>query len=383
MVKAEKWTLENFSSAMEQSILAKANPRYTKLSNDKLLFNGFWRDGDRPNVCLWLKKATWADAKTGQGGGCKEFANIAFGMNLPEFMDAFGTPPPTKKFKRTHNSEVINSKSVHEVWSALIKSKTNNQIAENWLTARGLSSPQQNIGSGFLCLEKNDAVFFDKAHQAFIEQRLTLDIQLVAPIRNVFSNDVQNLFFRSLTAFSKENKSRLLPDAGGWSDSEGSPRAFGFPSLVHEFPKIILCEGMADYFAAECLLAENEHHLAIGAAHASALVNWAQWLGATRYKGTTILLYQLDKDEFGKISPDAIGQAKAIEALKILRNYGLKAELFDWNEFLKSFKNFFDLARVSDLADVCQLSKESAVPLVALTQSFYDTLNHRDKKFHE
>ena len=83
----------SFCYSYENSITSHANDRALTQDGNELKFNGFWRNGDKQNVCAWLDRATWHDAKTGEGGGCKEFAKIAFGMNLSDFMERFSGQP--------------------------------------------------------------------------------------------------------------------------------------------------------------------------------------------------------------------------------------------------------------------------------------------------
>jgi hypothetical protein len=119
----EKWSVADLSHAMEQSIRSHANPKFIKISNDKLIFNGFWRNGNKPNTCIWLNKATWADAKTGEGGGCKEFAKTAFNLSLPEFMEQFGHSFVQPSFKPTvvTKKNKPTNKTIDEIWSTLLK----------------------------------------------------------------------------------------------------------------------------------------------------------------------------------------------------------------------------------------------------------------------
>jgi len=83
------FTIHDYSNAMKNAIENNSNHRLLKTVDDKILFNGFWRNGDKQNICFWPSTATWHDAKTGEGGGCKDFAKIAFGLSLPEFMERF------------------------------------------------------------------------------------------------------------------------------------------------------------------------------------------------------------------------------------------------------------------------------------------------------
>src|SRR5580658_3777199 len=90
----EKWTTNDLAQAMSNAVSQRADSRFVKWDSNSVRFNGFWRNGDKTNVRLWLDRATWHDAKTGEGGGCKEFAKIAFNMDLKEFMHGFALSIP-------------------------------------------------------------------------------------------------------------------------------------------------------------------------------------------------------------------------------------------------------------------------------------------------
>jgi len=368
--KKAQWELNDFSQAMANAIFQNAHHRYLKQNGDMLKFNGFWRNGDKQNICAWLNKATWHDAKTGEGGGCKEFAKVAFNQTLPEFMERFGRTISIKTFKKTTPAKAFVIKPIDEIWSQLFeKSNNRSSQAEQWLEKnRGFDSPRKFIGSGFASLEKDDVALFHPQHHNFIKHRLSLGPQIIAPIRNVFSNKPQNLFFRTISDVNKSDKSRLLPHSGGWSEQDGSLRAFGFPQLIQDFSKLILCEGMADYFAIECLLGCDENFLAIGASNAAALNNWATWFSTVKYKGNVIILYQLDADQFGKISTHGVGQLNATKALKILLQNKVSASLFKWANFLRRIKTHEH--RPSDIADVCKIYGTKSI-----SDQFITTLN--------
>ena len=106
-----KWDITDLSQAMANAIFQEANKRFLRQTGDMVRFNGFWREGDKQNVCAWLNKATWHDAKTGEGGGCKEFARVAFNMSLPEFMQHYCNqwqnrvaPPSSKTIALTNEN---------------------------------------------------------------------------------------------------------------------------------------------------------------------------------------------------------------------------------------------------------------------------------------
>lgn len=342
---------------MKVAIEANGDSRYIQTEKGKVLFNGFWRDGDKQNVCMWLDRATWHDAKTGEGGGCKEFAKTAFNLELPEFMRLFGNPTNVsehleKTRKTTWPSEQKPLlKPVNHIWSEMIKLiPAETKIAAKWFEIeRGFTDVQCFAENGVTCLNERHVHLFEERHQKFLRHRLTLGKQLVVPIRNVHSDRVQNLFFRTITQCDKNEKSRLLPGAGGWSEPDGSPRAFGFPHLFREFSNMVICEGMADYMAAECLLEQEEKYLPIGAANADALVKWAKWLSQSKYPGHTVLVYHLDRDQHGKYSLQGVGPLKCLEALKTFKENGLGANLFQWSKYLESITTHSN--EINDLAD--------------------------------
>jgi len=350
----EKWSIMDLSAAMEQSVLTYANPRFLRSAGDKLTFNGFWRDGNRVNVCMWLKTATWADAKTGEGGGCKEFARVAFNSSLSEFMERFGRRVLKSISKPAQKMEPPPATSVNELWLKILeRQKERINPAEYWLqNERGFENPKANIGSGFASLAQDDISLFEEVYHTFIRSQLSIGPQLIAPLRNFYSDKVQNLFFRILSPAHKDQKSRLLPNRGGWGEPDGSPRAFGFPHLIKDFPSLIICEGMADYFATECLLGCNNDFLAIGAANAQALSNWAQWLVAAKYKGKVTLLYQLDLDQKGQLTSNGVGQMHAVKALKLLLEGKSNANLFKWPSFIRLIGIQENMPK--DIADVCK-----------------------------
>lgn len=371
------WELGDLSQAMANAIFQNAHNRYLKRDGDVLKFNGFWRNGDKQNVCAWLNKATWHDAKTGEGGGCRDFAKVAFNMELKDFMNLYGqaqmgTPISIKEAFEVPSKP--NDLDLNTVWRSLIdRDEYRTDHANEWLERkRGFKNPRSNLGSGFANLYEADLDLFNFTHYGFLKHRLSLGPQLIAPIRGVSSDKVLNLFFRSINNHSKEQKSRLLPNSGGWGGDDGVPRAFGFPHLIREFPRIILCEGMADYFAVECLLGQSSNSLAIGVPSASALPKWAQLLSDIKFPGQVILLYQLDVDPNGKISSQAVGQAKAVEALKILLNNKRHATLFDWAAFIKETKPKTQIPR--DIADMFLISEN----LELLSSAFLKIL-HRTK----
>ena len=322
------------------------------------MFNGFWRNGNHQNVCAWLDKATWHDIKTGDGGSCKDFAKTAYNMSLPEFMKSFGQPSDcldiAQIFRQAPQKQPdtpIITKPPNEIWEQLIKRDQGREdLAAQWLiNERGLKSPRRWIGSGFANLLSDDLDLFEPMHHNLIKERLATGPQLIAPIRSVHSDEVKNLLFRTIAKVDKKDKSRLLTGAGGWSDPDGTPRAFGFPHLIEEFPNIVIFEGMADYFAGELLLASNEKWLPLGGCNADDLKKWALWLSKRKYSGRVNIVYQLDQNEEGEPTAEETGPMMAVKAMQIFQDNGINAEFFNWQFYLENTTNHPE--NITDLAD--------------------------------
>ena len=362
----QKWDTADYSQALSNAICQNADDRFLSKDGQKFKFNGFWRNGTKQNVCAWIDKATWHDAKTGEGGGCKEFAQVAFGMSLKEFMDKYGSAQyQAQAF--IHISKELSPKTeysssyVNLLWHQLQKHEPHKtDDASKWLSSiRGIANPRIHIGSGYINLINDDAALFEKEQQDFIRTRTEKGQIVAVPLRNVHSDKVQNLFLRIFSNIDKAEKSRLLPNCGGWGNLTDGLRAFGFPHLIDEFPNIVLCEGMADYFAAEYLLDGNEKHLPLGAANADALIKWAQWLAEKNYKGYVHFIYQLDSNDEGKISKTEIGPKKALEAAQILLNAHVKAKPFNWFSYLNhTTKNSNNINDIADSLENERLNNE-------------------------
>lgn len=378
--KTVDWTVDDYSQAMANAINQNANRRFLRQNNNTIKFNGFWRNGDKQNICVWLNSATWHDAKTGDGGGCKDFAKTAFNLSLAEFMELYSFKTAIKKpgFSAPSKIKTISkneSYKVNDIWQQLCSNDLNrNSHANHWLeNQRGFIDPLENIGSGFANFYDSDLKLFNPEHHNFLKNRLSLGLQLLAPIREFGSDKVVNLFFRSIEDTSKEQKSRLLPNSGGWGEEKSGPRAFGFPHLINDFSTVILCEGMADYFAVECLIGPSSNHLALGVPSASSFPKWATFLSQIDFLGNLVLLYQLDTDQTGKVSSQAVGQNKVLEALKILLSNKKHAALFDWPYFLTQTK---PQKIPKDIADIFLVSKNLENLSSAFEESLKRTVGH-------
>lgn len=364
-----KWEVSDLANAMANAITQCAHRRFLKQRGDTIKFNGFWRNGDKQNVCAWLNKASWHDAKTGDGGGCKEFAKVAFNMTLPEFMQRYGDAQfeTVKTISSTKTKIETQDRSLNQIWQELCNRDTaRRDFASEWLEqGRGINNPRSSIGSGFANLYPEDVELFDGKFHSMLKQRLTLGPNLIAPIRSIKSAQVENFFFRAMKPVTKEQKSRLIPGAGGFGDAQNI-RAFGLPHLIHNFSHLMLCEGMADYFAMESILRGEDKYLALGIFNAASLSKWAEALIANKYQGKVIWVYQLDADDKGELSASGIGQLNATKASRLLRTAGVTSELFNWPKILKKIPQLEKIP--GDLAELCGLVRTQ--PHV-LTESFF------------
>ena len=130
------------------------------------------------------------------------------------------------------------TKPVNLLWLEMLKAAPAEvDTAVKWFeNERGFKDVKYYLSSGLTCLDEKHIQCFEKRHHGFIKHRLSIGRQLVIPIRSTYSDEVKNLFFRTITPCDKNEKTRLLPGAGGWSESDYSPRAFGFPHLLNDFP---------------------------------------------------------------------------------------------------------------------------------------------------
>ncbi len=371
------WSIKDLGYAMRNAVLRHAEPRLTKERNNKILCNGFWRSGDKQNVCIWTDTATWKDIKTDDGGGCKKFAEHVFNLSLPEFMEQYGSSlsAPIKQRQQQPRSNPIFDDSINTIWMRIQKDNYNiSRAVDGFLEARGFINPRSCIGSGYAELTYSLCDSFSSSHKTFLLDRLNTGPQLLVPIRSITSDRISNLFIRSIAPKSQDQKSRLLPEMGGWHDEETNPRAFGFPHLIDEFEHLILFEGMADYFAGEYLLDHDHKFLPLGVPSASFFPKWAELLGQRKYKGKVTIVYQLDRQN-GKLSINAVGTKFGAEALKILRNHNCKAITFNWPGFVEKIHHQVDMQTIGDIADICRSQISHSVSFSLLSQAFLEALH--------
>ena len=218
-----KWVLRDLSQAMANAVFKHAHPRFIRENGDCLKFNGFWRNGDKQNVCLWRNNATWHDAKTGEGGGCKDFAKTAFHMTLPDFMRQFGNNTSAHMMGETIDirkifSEInstLPNKPINLIWSQINNTAPNN-LAITWLEGeRGFKNVSEYVGSGFRCLQDKDIRYFESIHHDFLKHRISAGSQLMVPLRSTLWDEVKNILSRTISHCDKDAKARLLPNVGG------------------------------------------------------------------------------------------------------------------------------------------------------------------------
>lgn len=370
-----QWDIKDLGEAMRNAVLRHAEPRFIKERNNKILCNGFWRNGNKQNICIWTDTATWKDIKTDMGGGCKKFAEHVFNLSLPEFMTQYGSSFfKPKQIQHKSNGKIIFAESLNMIWIKIQKDKNTSKAAYDFLENRGFINPAFCIGSGYADLTNTNCNLFSSAHRNFLQDRIKKGPQLLVPIRDISSDRVCNLFVRTIAPKNSEQKSRLLPGMGGWHDEDKNPRAFGYPHLFNEFDHIILLEGMADYFAGEYLIDHDHKFLPIGVPSASFFPKWAELLMQRKYKGRVTILYQLDRQN-GRLSINAVGTKFGAAALKILRNHNCRANTFDWPGFVEKIHHQVDMQTIGDIADICRSQISHNVNFSFLSKSFLEALH--------
>lgn len=377
MENNNRWDISDLGNAMRNAVLRHANPRFLREQSEKILFNGFWRDGSKQNVCIWPKTATWKDLKTDLGGGCKDFAEQIFNLTLKEFMEQYGTALITFKtqpaFNRPKASEPIIPLNI--VWKKISKAKDQeSQNVDRYFSQRGFKDPHKFIGSGFTELASSNCEYFEQPQKNFLQERLKQGHQLLVPLRGIKSDEIKNIFVRALNPQSQEQKSRVLPGYGGWSDEDNNPLAFGFPHLFRDYNHILLFEGMADYFAGEFLLDHDHKYLPLGVPSASFLTKWAHLLAENKYSGQVTIVYQLDRNN-GQFNIDAVGAKFGTEAIKILKNNNCKSKAFDWVSFLEKLCHQIEMKNIKDIADICQAQVSQNLSHYLISQTFLEVLN--------
>lgn len=309
-----------------------------------------------------IRRGTWHDAKTGEGGGVKEFAKIAFDLDLPHFMERFGSiitdagVPKTGVPAGMTNSVSHTTGDLNAVWKKLQPYK---QHADLWLRQqRGIkagSLTQQLFAD--ICAKQ--AQLFPKPISSFLIRVLRDKTALISPLINPATEQVVNFLLR-FTDNNSHNKAVFLP--GLPIVGEEVPFGFGSPQLFTDFPEIILCEGLTDTLTANYLTEDNEKVLVIGAPSARQLPLWGKWL-AHNCSAKVTIVYHLDKAG-EDISIQGIGQKNALKALSYFADTPARASLFPWSRFLGLLEGqgvMGAFTSIYDLTDACQRGDASVV----------------------
>ena len=375
----EKWTLDHFNYALRAAIEKHANKRFLRERNGKLLFNGFWRQGNKQNVCAWLNKATWADAKTGESGGIKDFASIAFNLSLPEFMTEYGPADSQIIEPMQFKPEKVISCDLDDIFKKLAQKRKAGfyDYAAFWLEkVRGIKFPRERIYSGFENITPSDSCYFPLSLQGFVEGRAARNNQLVAPLRGPKSERIENFFFREINFTGRtdpEQKSRLLPNIGGLSTKDGLPLGFGMPCLATEATIVVLCEGFVDTLCVEALLEDHLNIAVIGSPSAKFLPKWSRWL-AENTNARLIVISHLDEAKNGQ---SGIGQFCASKAIETYRKRGKEARYFPWSPFLLDLTQLgikTAITDIRDVGDVCAARLLHEIDFKQIQTTFLKTL---------
>jgi hypothetical protein len=153
--KTAKWEKHDFGQAMVNAVYRHAPHKYIRHIGDKLTFNGFWRDGQKRNVCIWPEEAAWSDLHQNSvgssKGGVTSFAKTVLNLELNDFMQQYGNSTAKPAGVKKQSSENFSADYINGIWATLIKRNENRtEHVDHWLTkARNLPEPHRFIGYRF------------------------------------------------------------------------------------------------------------------------------------------------------------------------------------------------------------------------------------------
>jgi hypothetical protein len=352
-----RWAPEDYGRAIEAAVLSHASPKCVKRKGDRVWFNGFWRGGDDPNCVAHCRDGNWSDMKTGEHGIARDFAALAFGISVTEFMERFGPGqgPRAIRDERPRAPVARCPWDVDALWDRILGAMPDprSDPATRWLTAVRGFPPQADavVASGHASVSRGQVGLFPGKLRRWIARRVEITSHMIAaPIRHAGTGRVENIQFRTLVQPTDpdDNGRRFLPDAFLSDPADGTPYGYGDPYRALRADVVVLVEGMADTFAAEGFLRDHPECAAVGAISASTFGHWARYL-RKKTRGQVVVACQLDK-------PDAkgmrVGIERAAELVDTLRAVGVPCSFFDWSRFLWAAGDA--RADVKDLGDAVQ-----------------------------
>lgn len=319
-----EWSDADFALAMERAVLAHAD--VTKRNAGRVRFNAWWRGGDAANVSLNLTSGVWRDFVTGEKGGARQFALVAFGLPLVEFMRAFGSdlgsagdPLSVKRREATREQVDTSRKDVLPIWAAL--SSGDVAPASAWLrTRRGFPGNVESVvDSGYGCLiEPPDNLPWDIRRWA---EKIVSEFGpfIVVPLRCTKTGNVESLHFRPMSA-TKDGR-RFLPNTRTVTPDR-FVRVYGLPRGGLVAKRLFICEGAVDTMLVESFVSGRPSISVVGSPSASVTPTLVEWLRA-KVRGDVVLVPQQDE----------VGIASFARLESDLTGIGIPVSTMRWGDF--------------------------------------------------
>lgn len=295
---------------MERAVVQFGAPRCVKRVGRRIYTNGWWREGEHPNVVVNTETASYFDFRDSDGGGVSQFARVAFGLRLPEFMERFGAVSAMEPTRPAPVERGPVGEGVGAVWDALELGGSERSAA--WLRgARGIE-PAACV-SGFADL--NPSVIEDQAIREFTSRVLLPAI--VLPLRDA-RGVPRSLHLRPHGRGGR----RFLP--GPLTTADG-PLGYGMVHQALGADVLVVVEGAVDTLAAEAMMSSEPDAVVIGMASSSMARAWAAFL-RKKQRGSIVVVPHLDP-------PPHVGQKAAASIVASLRSCDIPAGFFDWDSF--------------------------------------------------
>jgi hypothetical protein len=344
MAEQHDWSRDDFGAAMERAVVQHGSPRCVKRRGHRIYTNGWWREGAHPNVVVNVSNASWFDFRTSETGGVSKFAQVAFGLRLPAFMERFGgvlamepaPPPPAPLPPREDIAAAWEKLEQHEAPAVI-----------TWLKSHRGVEPGATV-SGFAELNVETVACFDDDLRTFASR-----IQkpaIILPMRDA-GGAVRNMHIRPIGYGGR----RFLPAP---LSSERGPLAYGLVWDALDAETLVVVEGALDTLAAEAMLASEPDVSVLGVPSCSSFHQWATFL-SRKQRGTIIVVPHLDP-------PPHPGQKAAAAMVAHLSACDIPARFFGW----QSFHNFLGSSAAKDVADACR-----SVGFAAARSAFVRTIH--------
>lgn len=326
MTAQHDWSRDDFGAAMERAVVQCGLPRCIRRRGSRIYTNGWWREGSHPNVVVNVSNASWFDFRASESGGVSKFAQVAFGLRLPAFMERFGgalametaVPDPTP----------IPREDIAATWERLEQHEAT--VAATWLRGHRGIEPGATV-SGFAELNAETVACFDDELRTFASR-----IQkpaIILPMRDA-GGAVRNMHIRPIGYGCR----RFLPAP---LSSERGPLAYGLVWDALDAEVLVVVEGALDTLAAEAMLASEPDVSVLGVPSCSSFHQWAAFL-SRKQRGTIIIVPHLDP-------PPHPGQKAAAAMLARLTTCDIPARFFDW----QLFHTLLGSSAAKDVADAC------------------------------